>query len=150
MCKNLDVDHYRNGDPIPEVQDSAQWVNLKTGAWCYYNNSDSLGKIYGKFYNWYAVNDPRRLAPIGYHVPSDAEWTVLSTFLGGNKGSGGKMKETDTTHWSSPNKGATNSSGFTALPGVGVAALSVYAYYVSGGRRQRAMSRYKPGQIHVQ
>ncbi len=129
MCKNLDVDHYRNGDPIPEVQDSAQWVNLKTGAWCYYNNSDSLGKIYGKFYNWYAVNDPRRLAPIGYHVPSDAEWTVLSTFLGGNKVSGGKMKETDTTHWSSPNKGATNSSGFTALPGGWRGSFVSLSYY---------------------
>ena len=117
MKKNLDVDHYRNGDSIPQVKDSAQWVNLTTGAWCYYNNSDSLGAIYGKLYNWYAVNDPRGLTPAGWHVPSDSEWTVLSNFYGGDSLSGGKLKESDTTHWYLPNNGATNESGFTALPG---------------------------------
>jgi uncharacterized protein (TIGR02145 family) len=117
MCKNLDVDHYRNGDPIPEVKDSTEWANLTTGAWCYYNNDPALGAIYGKLYNWYAVNDPRGLAPTGLHVPSDAEWTTLSTFLGGENVAGGKLKETGTTHWKSPNKGATNESGFFALPG---------------------------------
>jgi uncharacterized protein (TIGR02145 family) len=75
MTKNLDVDRYRNGDIIPEVKDSIAWANLKTGAWCYYNNDPELGKIYGKLYNWYAVNDPRGLAPAGYHIPTDAEWT---------------------------------------------------------------------------
>lgn len=59
MTKNLVVDHYRNGDPIPEVKDSAQWANLTTGAWCYYNNDAANGAIYGKLYNWYAINDPR-------------------------------------------------------------------------------------------
>jgi uncharacterized protein (TIGR02145 family) len=114
MKKNLDVDHYRNGDPIPQVTDSTQWYNLTTGAWCYYENDNTT---YGKLYNWYAVNDPRGLAPNGYHVPSDAEWTVLSTYLGGERVAGGKMKETGTTHWWSPNLGATNSSGFSGLPG---------------------------------
>jgi uncharacterized protein (TIGR02145 family) len=68
-------------------------------------------------YNWYAVNDSRGLAPSGYHVPSDAEWSILSNYLGGESVAGGKMKETGTTHWNSPNTGATNSSGFTGLPG---------------------------------
>ncbi len=117
MLYNLDVDHYRNGDSIPEVRDSAQWINLTTGAWCYYNNEPSNGPIYGKLYNWYAVNDPRGLAPLGWHVPTQNEWRMLTTFLGGDTIAGGKLKETDTLYWHSPNTGATNSSGFTALPG---------------------------------
>lgn len=80
--KNLDVTHYRNGDPIPQVTDPTQWANLTTGAWCYYNNDSTNGTIYGKLYNWYAVNDPRGLAPIGYHIASDQEWATLFTFLG--------------------------------------------------------------------
>jgi len=115
--KNLDIATYRNGDPIPEVQDKTAWANLNTGAWCYYANNTSNGIIYGKLYNWYAVNDPRGLAPIGFHIPSDSEWTTLTTYLGGEPTAGGKMKEAGTSHWSSPNTGATNSSGFTGLPG---------------------------------
>ena len=117
--KNLDVTNYRNGDPIPEISDSATWVNDTTGAWCYYNNDSSNAAIYGKLYNWYAVNDPRGLAPTGWHIPSDSEWTTISTCLGGDGVSGGAMKETGKTHWLSPNTGASNSSGFTALPGSG-------------------------------
>jgi uncharacterized protein (TIGR02145 family) len=118
MVKNLDVDKYRNGDPIPKVTDPTAWVALTTGAYCYYNNdSVTYAATYGKLYNWYAVNDPRGLAPTGWHIPSDAEWTILSACLGGNATAGGAMKETGTTHWTSPNTGATNSSGFTALPG---------------------------------
>jgi uncharacterized protein (TIGR02145 family) len=116
-AKNLDVSHYRNGDVIPQVTDPTQWSNLTTGAWCYYNNSTANGIIYGKLYNWYAVNDPRGLAPIGYHVSTDAELTSLETCLGGSSVAGGTMKEIGTTHWLSPNTGATNSSGFTGLPG---------------------------------
>src|SRR5665647_2153473 len=117
MLKNLDVSTYRNGDLIPEVTDQTAWATLTTGAWCYNNNDPAVGVIYGKLYNWYAVNDPRGLAPTGWHVPSDAEWTTLSTCLGGDAVAGGAKKETGTTHWTSPNTGATNSSGFTALPG---------------------------------
>ena len=122
MVCNLDVDTYRNGDPIPEVQDSMQWANLTTGAWCNYNNDPAMGALYGKLYNWYAVNDPRGLAPIGWHVPSDSEWTVLETCLGGSDIAGGKLKITGTIEgdnglWSSPNTGATNSSGFFGNPG---------------------------------
>jgi uncharacterized protein (TIGR02145 family) len=117
-AKNLDVNTYRNGDPIPQVTDPTAWVNLTTGAWCWYNNdSATYASTYGKLYNWYAVNDPRGLAPIGWHIPTDAEWAVLSTCLGGDGVAGGAMKEAGTTHWNSPNGGATNSSGFTALPG---------------------------------
>lgn len=117
MLKNLDVDHYQNGDPIPQVTDATQWLNLTTGAWCYYNNNTANGPVYGKLYNWYAVNDPRGLAPIGYHIPTDTEWSILTSYLGGVAVAGGKLKESGTVHWLSPNAGATNSSGFTGLPG---------------------------------
>ena len=68
MKKNLDVSRYRNGDVIPEVADLSTWVNLTTGAWCYYENKSDNGTTYGKLYNWYAVNDPRGLAPAGWHI----------------------------------------------------------------------------------
>ncbi len=117
MTKNLDVSTYRNGDAIPQVSDPSAWGNLTTGAWCYYNNDPAMGAIYGKLYNWYAVNDVRGLAPTGYHVPSDAEWTTLETCLGGSTFAGSAMKEAGLMHWLSPNTGATNSSGFAGLPG---------------------------------
>ena len=115
--ENLDIATYRNGDIIPQVQDPTNWANLSTGAWCYYNNDPNLGSRYGKLYNWYAVNDPRGLAPNGYHIPTDAEWTTLTTHLGGESVAGGKMKEAGTSSWLSPNTNATNSSGFSGLPG---------------------------------
>ena len=115
--KNLDVATYRNGDPIPEVQDASTWANLSNGAWCYYSNNTANGTTYGKLYNWYAVNDPRGLAPNGYHIPTDAEWTTLTSYLGGTVTAGGKMKEAGTSHWLSPNTNATNSIGFAGLPG---------------------------------
>ena len=117
MAKNLDVDHYRNGDPIPQVTDGTAWANLTTGAWCYYNNDLTQGKTYGKLYNWFAVNDPRGLAPAGWHIPGDAEWTTLEKSLGGSLVAGGKMKEEGTLHWATPNTKADNNSGWAALPG---------------------------------
>jgi uncharacterized protein (TIGR02145 family) len=118
MTKNLDVSTYRNGDPIPQVSIGESWAALTTGAYCYYNNdSTTYAAIYGKLYNWYAVNDPRGLAPEGWHIPSDFEWTTLSNCLGGNTKAGGLMKEIGTTHWTAPNTGATNLSNFTGLPG---------------------------------
>jgi uncharacterized protein (TIGR02145 family) len=113
---NLNVSKYRNGDIIPQVTNAAQWANLTTGAWCYYNNDPATGATYGKLYNWFAVNDPRGLAPTGYHIPSDLEWISLTTCLGGVGYAGSKMKEIGTLHWLSPNTDATNLSGFTALP----------------------------------
>ena len=126
--KNLDVTTYTDGTPIPQVTDLSTWASADTGAWCYYLNDTANGPVYGKLYNWYAVagiydsaslNFPalrKQLAPIGWHIPTDAEWTTLSTFLGGSTVSGGKMKEVGTTHWLTPNTGADNSSGFTAIP----------------------------------
>jgi uncharacterized protein (TIGR02145 family) len=118
MTKNLDVATYRNGDPIPKVTDATAWGALTTGAYCYYNNdSATYAAIYGKLYNWYAVNDPRGLAPEGWHIPTDFDWTTLENCLGGASVAGGKMKTTGTTRWTTPNTGATNESGFAGLPG---------------------------------
>jgi uncharacterized protein (TIGR02145 family) len=118
MDKNLDITNYLNGDPIPYITDAAVWASLTTGAWCYYNNDPSTAATYGKLYNWYAVNDPRGLAPSGWHIPTDAEWTLLETScLGGASIAGGKMRVSGITTWQSPNTGATNSSGFAGLPG---------------------------------
>lgn len=115
--KNLDVAFYRNGEPIPQVTDPTAWAALTTGAWCYYNNDSTQGNKYGKLYNWYAVNDPRGLAPQGWHIPSDAEWTTLETTLGDPSVAGGKMKEAGTLNWVNPNTGGNNNSGFAGLPG---------------------------------
>jgi uncharacterized protein (TIGR02145 family) len=121
--RNLDVETYRDGTPIPQVTDTTAWAALTTGAWCYYANNTANGVVYGKLYNWYAVAGidgsgiPRILAPLGYHVPTDAEWTTLTTYLGGESVAGGKMKATGTSLWTSPNTGATNESGFTGLGG---------------------------------
>ena len=95
MTKNLDVATFRNGDPIPQAKTDEEWEKAgenEQPAWCYYNNDPANGAKYGKLYNWYAVNDSRGLAPSGYHIPSDAEWTRLTDFLGGEKVAGPKMK----------------------------------------------------------
>ena len=112
--RNLDVTTYRNGDKIPQVQDANAWAKLTTGAWCYYENKTANGSSYGKLYNWYAVNDPRGLAPKGYHIPTDNEWTTLTDYLGGNSIAGAKMKST--SGWEDNGNG-TNESGFEGLPG---------------------------------
>ena len=122
MTRNLDVTRYRNGDRIPYVASKAKWASLKTGAWCWYSNDSANGRIYGKLYNWYAVNDPRGLAPAGWHIPTDKEWTKLTDYLGGDAVAGGKMKSTGTIEsgtglWYAPNTDATNSSSFAGLPG---------------------------------
>lgn len=116
MKRNLDVDHYRNGDSIPEVRDSIEWANLTTGAWCNFNNDPAMGEIYGKLYNWYAVHDPRGLAPHGWHIASYLEWKRTNQYLGVSK-AGGLLKASGLDYWKSPNAGATNETGFSALPG---------------------------------
>lgn len=146
MASNLMVTHYRNGDPIPQVQKSDEWSKIETGAWCFYENNPENGKKYGKLYNWYAVNDNRNIAPEGWHVPSDDEWKKLEQYLfmhqadadnvgRRGKNEGGKLKETGTTHWKSPNAGATNESRFLALPG---------GYRISNGDfdRLRSMANF--------
>jgi uncharacterized protein (TIGR02145 family) len=128
MLENLRVTHYRNGDPIPNVTDSSTWESLTTGARCNYDNDEGLAATYGRLYNWYAVDDSRNIAPEGWHVPTDDEWKQLEMHLGMNQAEadgvayrgtdeGGKLKEAGTVHWAIPNEGATNESGFTALPG---------------------------------
>ena len=117
LQSNLNVSHYRNGDPIPEEEDDIKWQNLTTGAWCYAESKTENGIVYGKLYNWYAVNDSRGLAPLGWHIPTDKEWNTFSDLLGGDMNAGGRMKEKSNIHWILPNQAATNSSGFTGLPG---------------------------------
>ena len=112
--KNLNVSTYRNGDKIPQVQDAKAWKELTTGAWCYYENKTANGTKYGKLYNWYAVDDPRGLAPFGYHIPTEAEWTILINYLVGESVAGTKMKST--SGWDNNGNG-TNTSGFAGLPG---------------------------------
>jgi uncharacterized protein (TIGR02145 family) len=116
MAKNLDVSVFRNGDPIPEVKSDDEW--RKAGeegkpAWCYYENKIENGNKYGKLYNWFAINDPRGLAPAGWHISSDAEWRNTTDFLGGEDAAGTKMKSS--SGWTDDGDG-TNESGFTGLP----------------------------------
>ena len=117
MAENLKVTHYRSGDPIPDVTDDSEWSSLTSGAYCDYDNNTNHVPVYGRLYNWYAVNDDRGIAPDGWHVPSDEDWQMLIGYLGGSAMAGGMMREAGTEHWSSPNIGADNYSGFTALPG---------------------------------
>ena len=118
LKQNLKTTHYKNGAAITYPgTDNTAWQNNTTGAYAWYNNDEATYKnTYGALYNWYAVNTGN-LCPTGWHVPTDAEWTTLTTYLGGESIAGGKLKAT--TLWNSPNTGATNSSGFTAFPGGG-------------------------------
>jgi uncharacterized protein (TIGR02145 family) len=114
MKYNLDVETYQDGTTI-ERANLAFSRSVVLPSWCYYNYDIANNNTYGKLYNGYAVNDSRNICPVGFRVPTRAEFTTLNTYLGTN--AGGKLKETATTHWASPNTGATNSSGFTGLPG---------------------------------
>jgi len=117
--RNLEVSTYRNGEPIIYVSTPVEWLDAARkgeGAWCYYNYDPKNGEIYGKLYNWFCVKDSRGLAPSGYHIPSNLEWSLLSEYLGGEKIAGFKMKST--SGWSNGGNG-DNSSGFNALPGGG-------------------------------
>jgi len=128
MAENLRTTRYWNGDTIPNVTDDDAWSQLDvstTGAWCHYDNNPNYEVPYGKLYNWYVVADPRNVCPTGWHLPTDAEWTVLSDHLGGASVAGGKMKSAGTWYWLVGNTGATNESGFSGLP-VG------FRYYAHG------------------
>ncbi len=115
MKNNLAVTTYQNGDLI-EGADIAFNRTTTTQAWCYYNHDVTNNAIYGKLYNGYAVNDARNICPVGFRVPTQIDFNTLATFIGGNA-NGGKLKEAGITHWTSPNTSATNTTGFTALPG---------------------------------
>ena len=117
MYENLKTTKLNDGTAIPLVTTSAAWGNLTTPGYCWYNNDEASNKnVYGALYNWYTINTGK-LCPAGWHVPTVAEWTTLTTFLGGESVAGGKLKETGIAHWKSPNTGASNETGFTALPG---------------------------------
>jgi uncharacterized protein (TIGR02145 family) len=124
MAENLRTTRYNDGSPIPEVTDNYQWGRTADGAYCWYNNDSAAYDIpYGKLYNFFAVYNIvnrvpfEKLCPSGWHVPREAEWSVLINYLGGPNSAGSKLKETGTAHWASPNRDATNETGFTALPG---------------------------------
>lgn len=136
MAENLSVKHYSNGDPIKNFPTDDEWKNAgnkEIGAWSYYENDSTMDMLYGKLYNWYAINDERGLCPKGWKVPSDEDWIVLEKYLGMpnneskqlliergvNENIGGKIKSKGTSHWDHPNSGATNQSGLSALPGGG-------------------------------
>jgi len=116
MAENLRTTIYNDGTAIPNVTDPGEWATLTTGAYCTYDNSIDTVVHYGRLYNWYAI-DTGKFAPKGWHVPSDAEWTELTDYLGGESVAGGKLKDLDSAYWKAPNTGGTNKTGFTALPG---------------------------------
>jgi uncharacterized protein (TIGR02145 family) len=125
MVENLKTTKYNDGISIPIITDVSGWSNLITPAYGWYDNDASTYKTtYGALYNWYAVNTGK-LCPTGWRVPTDAEWTTLTDYFGGESEAGDKLKEGGTTHWEAPNDGATNESGFTALPG-GTGGLGSY------------------------
>jgi uncharacterized protein (TIGR02145 family) len=114
MVQNLKTTKYKNGTPIQNITNS--WSSVSSGAYCWYNNDITYKNIYGALYNFYSVNTGN-LAPSGWHIPSDSEWSVLINYLGGVGNAEAKLREVGVSHWSTPNSGATNESGFTALPG---------------------------------
>jgi uncharacterized protein (TIGR02145 family) len=117
MVKNLKTTKYNDGKPITLVTDSLKWAALSSPAFCWYENDQySYKPSYGALYNGYAVSTGK-LCPRDWHVPSDGDWTTLTIFLGGESIAGGKLKEQGTSFWVTPNAGANNQSGFTALPG---------------------------------
>lgn len=131
MAENLKTTKFNDNSNIPNVTDYNAWSSLTTPGYCWYNNDEITYKVpYGGLYNWFAVNS-NKLCPSGWHVPSDSEWTSLTDYLGGVDVAGGKLKETGTTNWKEPNAGATNESGFTALPG-GICAGGGAFYNVHG------------------
>lgn len=119
MKENLKTTKYSNGDIIGTTNPSTLDITSEATPkyqWAYDGNETNVA-TYGRLYTWFVVSDSRNVCPTGWHLPSDAEWTTLITFLGGDSVAGGKLKEIGTTHWTKPNTGATNETGFTALPG---------------------------------
>ena len=117
LLENLKTTRYNDGTSIPYVEANNEWFALTTQAYCWYDNDSATNKgTYGALYNWYAVST-EKLCPVGWHMANDEDWTKLIDYLGGENVAGGPLKERTTTHWDPPNNGATNESGFTALPG---------------------------------
>jgi uncharacterized protein (TIGR02145 family) len=121
MKENLKTTKYNDGSEIPYIKADSIWSSFTMGAYCDFDNKPTISEIYGRLYNWYVVTltNPKNVCPSGWHVPTDEEWTILTFYLGDGHVAGGKMKEKGTAHWIRPNIGATNETGFTALPGGG-------------------------------
>lgn len=117
MSENLKTTSFRNGEDIPKVAGSGDWAATGEAAYCNYANDSVNPEVYGRLYNWYATVDGRKICPEGWHVPNNDNWTTLIEFLGGEEVAGGKLKQSGTEYWNSPNTDATNESGFAALPG---------------------------------
>jgi len=132
MVENLKVTHYRNGEAIANITDNVQWEGLTTGAYRDYNNNAANSITYGRLYNWFSVDDSRNIAPDGWHVPGDADWTLLGNYLDGEAVAGGKMKEAGLAHWNEPNTGATNETGFTGLPAGHCDYAGIFSYIKLG------------------
>lgn len=127
MAENLKVTKYRNGNAIPNVTDGATWASLSSGAYCSWGNSTFNAVTYGYLYNFYSVVDSRQICPVGWHVPSQSEWTTLINYLGGEKVAGAKLKEGGSTHWVTSS--GDNSSGFTGLGGSWRGGDGAFYYY---------------------
>jgi uncharacterized protein (TIGR02145 family) len=132
MVENLKTTKYRNGESITYVG-NGPWAYYGLGAYCDYDLDINKSNTYGRLYKWATINDNRKLAPTGWHVPSVSEWRVLTSYLGGESVAGKKLKETGTTHWEAPTSGATNETGFTALPGGYRDESSYFGYIGQGG-----------------
>jgi uncharacterized protein (TIGR02145 family) len=140
MAQNLRTGTYQNGDPIVHAADSVQWKGLFTGGWTYYMNNSQYNADYGKLYNWYTLNDSRGMCPVGWRVSTNEDWIEIELLLGlpadmtnssfsmrgREQNVGGKLKALGTSHWLSPNEGATDLVGFRALPGGGRATEANY------------------------
>jgi uncharacterized protein (TIGR02145 family) len=131
IAANLRVTHFRNGESIPKVTTTAAWAAMTTAAYCWYSNDSVANGVYGILYNWFTVNDSRLLCPDGWHVATNTEWNTLATYLGGATVAGGTMKRA--MLWNSPNTGATNSSGFSGLPGGWRSGAGNFSYLGSDG-----------------
>jgi len=149
MTENLEADHFRNGDPIPRARSSREWARAAEQgqpAWCYYDNDPGKGREFGRLYNWYAVSDPRGLAPEGWRIPSRGEWEELADHLGGHRGCGPEMKSE--SGWAC-GKNGTNKSGFNGLP-AGIRShdgnfeyLGQYAYWWASDEFNELYAYYK-------
>ena len=152
QAENLKVDRFRNGDEIPQVRSAVEWAaagEKGEPVWCYYQNDAENSKIYGKLYNWYAVNDSRGLAPEGWHIPTDDEWTTLTDYLGSKKMDAIKMKSTGLAYWQPPNERGTYENSFSALPGgyrnnVGsFSNIGFYAFFWSVTKYDKSYAWYR-------
>ncbi len=115
MAENLKTTKYQNSDLIATTTIDISSEDAPKYQWAYGGDENNV-PIYGRLYTWYAISDSRNVCPKSWHIPTDAEWTTLTTYLGGQDVAGGKLKEAGLTHWQTPNSDATNESGFTALP----------------------------------